>query len=142
MTPDKFLKLNIVIIAVSFVSFLIFFLVYINKTKKEVRYAMEMYPLLNIECEIHGRVTEIFNLGPDYRIDPNFAYVKINDTIRYRISTLNIPSNYTRLLDVLQVGITIKKDSGSDMLFLYFSNRNDNTVYAFKLVDDDGYPFK
>lgn len=142
MKSKRFLKYNLIVVICVLLLGVLFFYIDNTKINKEIEEVWAKHQAIDINKEIDGAVTNIHNFSSSIRVNPNSANVSINDSIHYRIRVKSKPIEYETFLDVLKVGVSLKKEVGSDKLLLIDAKERDTLVYEFRLLDDKGYPIK
>ena len=97
------------------------------------------FPRLELNDSIAGTISNIYY--PDlsiFRFDSTFARLEINNLQKIQIWTSREIENGFPIHRFLQVGDSLIKMAGSNLVIIIKRNKNDTVRYYFKLLDENG----
>jgi hypothetical protein len=137
------MKKKLLIVMTILVLLVLFYSITEFRMNKIIKKINKEYAPFSLETKLNGRISGIDNGDPKiFRNDPDEADITINDSIKRRITTSREISSKQYFDDVIRVGDSISKISGSDKITFFRIQVNDTMEFNFSLKDDQHYPLK
>lgn len=106
---------------------------YLNRLKTE-------YSIIPTSDSIEGVITDIKTLSSEFTGGSNHAYLTLNHSLKFRISTTREVNSGFNLNHVLTTSMHLKKNAGSDTISIFESLEPESPIYHFVLLGENGYP--
>lgn len=118
------------------ISFVVFSIVYINYIMKKDKEQLEVYNKEYIEVikgqQLKAQISNIFD-PEGFRINVYFAYLQLSNGKKISVSVEHNPGPKEDFREILAIGDSIVKESGSDSLFVIKTKNKQVIIYDFIL---------
>lgn len=134
---------SLIFFLIGFVIVLTWFCLDIKESQDLVSKFAKEYPIIRIDEQIYGRITEIYRHDPKrFRIMSFSHDITINDTLKRGLVVDNEVYSDRSLHDILAIGDVVQKQRDSTTITIYRIQGTDTIEFRFPLLNEKLHPLK